>query len=195
MQKERVNENICRGLNDLEMVEKALEEVDYFYCIYIRFKDSLLRYIHRISSCNNEDAQDILQDAYIKVWRNLNAYQSDISLSSWLYRIVHNETISHWRKLKTNKDVQENMLHFTQEETENMYELYDGNAAHSGIVIRNILEQLPLKYKEVLVLKYLESMSYEEISDILKVPEGTVATRINRAKHLFRKESMHLKND
>ena len=53
--------------------------------------------------------------------------------------------------------------------------------------IHEILDQLPLKYKEVLVLKFLESMSYEEISDILKIPEGTVATRINRAKKAFRK--------
>ena len=49
-----------------------------------------------------------------------------------------------------------------------------------------MLGELPLKYKEVLVLKFLENMSYEEISDVLKIPEGTVATRINRAKKAFR---------
>jgi RNA polymerase sigma-70 factor (ECF subfamily) len=51
--------------------------------------------------------------------------------------------------------------------------------------MRQVLSQLPLKYSEVLVLKFLENMSYEEISDVLKIPEGTVATRMNRAKKAF----------
>ena len=55
------------------------------------------------------------------------------------------------------------------------------------IIADDILNNLPLKYKEVLVLKFLEKMSYEEISDVLKIPEGTVAVRINRAKKMFKK--------
>src|SRR5210317_1797491 len=103
MQKEKINKHICEGLSDTEIVERALIQLDFFYCLVIRFELPLLRYIRRISSFNEADAEDILQDAFIKIWRNLNAYRPDIKLSSWLYRIVHNETISHWRKHKTAK--------------------------------------------------------------------------------------------
>ncbi len=55
------------------------------------------------------------------------------------------------------------------------------------MLTHEVLELLPLKYKTVLILKFLEGMSYEEISGVLKIPEGTVATRINRAKKAFAK--------
>jgi RNA polymerase sigma-70 factor (ECF subfamily) len=188
MQKERINELVCKGLSDAEVVERALIQVDFFYCLYIRFEHSLRRYIRRISNCNEADAEDILQDAFIKVWRNLNAYQPDIKLSSWLYRIVHNETVSHWRKLKTASKLishTDKLIEFSIDEEDSSSDYQEEKNASTLAT----LEKLPLKYKEVLVLKFLESMTYEEISDILKIPEGTVAIRINRAKTKFRKLS------
>ena len=63
----------------------------------------------------------------------------------------------------------------------------DVDVEDNYLITDNILNSLPLKYKEVLVLKFLEKMSYEEISDVLKIPEGTVGVRINRAKKMFKK--------
>ncbi len=173
----------CTQLKDNELVLKSIQDSDYFSCLYYRYEKQLQRYIQRISSISQEETSDILQESFIKIWKNLNDYDSDIALSSWIYRIVHNQTISHWRKLhsfgKANKVNYEE--HFdnvnTQEPTNNIEE----NEKN----IQEIIHQLPLNYQSVLILRYFENKNYEEISDILKIPEGTVATRLSRAKKSF----------
>jgi RNA polymerase sigma-70 factor (ECF subfamily) len=183
-----VTEQICQELSDLEIVRKSLRDVEYFACLYNRYEPKLLRYIKRISYSTREESEDILQEAFIKIWRNLHDFDQDLKLSSWIYRIVHNETVSFWRKKtsygKNQKvampdDLFDGEDHFFGEE----------NAEDSNTrKIHEVLQKLPIKYREVLVLKFLEMMSYEEISDVLKIPEGTVATRINRAKKAFIQE-------
>ena len=183
------SKEICGQLSELELVQKSLEQVDYFSCLYMRYEDRLLRYVKRMGVVTEEEAEDVLQEAFLQIWKNLNAFDPSMKLSSWLYRIVHNQAISCLRKKKSfGKDQQgefddlryEDLQHDEQLETLEALEDQDR-------YIHEILDQLPLKYKEVLVLKFLENMNYEEISDVLKIPEGTVATRINRAKKGFRK--------
>jgi RNA polymerase sigma-70 factor, ECF subfamily len=175
----------CKDLNDKEIVAKSLENLDYFSCLYQRYEPELLRYIRRVSGLDGEESQDILQEAFIKIWRNLNEFDTSLKLSSWIYRIVHNETVSFIRKKKSfgkenrlNVDLFRNILSEEPEPIEDSGEIISETL--------EILDHLPFKYKEVLVLKFLEKKSYEEISDILKIPEGTVAIRINRAKKSIR---------
>jgi RNA polymerase sigma-70 factor (ECF subfamily) len=177
---------ICDELSDLDILRKSLVAVDYFSCLYDRYEKQLLRYVKRVAFATDEEAADILQEAFIKIWRNLNAFDQRLKLSSWLYRIVHNEAISFVRKKKSyGKDLRVSW-------DENLYaEIPDEPGAADELENRDklthrLLAQLPESYREVLVLKFLENMGYEEISDILKIPEGTVATRINRAKKAFR---------
>jgi RNA polymerase sigma-70 factor, ECF subfamily len=179
-------QEVCRQMSDLELVRKSLEEVDFFSCLYERYEDRLLRYIRRLGA--GEDAEDILQEAFIRVWKNLNAFDQSLKFSSWLYRIVHNQAVSCIRKKKSfGKDQREA---FDEKRFSEMPAEQPGEAVldmeEQDVRTHELLEKLPLPYKEVMVLKYLEDMSYEEISDILKIPEGTVATRINRAKKAYR---------
>ena len=194
-----VPKEICDGLKDLEIIRKSLIEVDYFSCLYERYEVKLLRYVKRLVHVTKEEAEDILQEAFIKIWTNLNAFDQNMKLSSWIYRIVHNQAVSWLRKKKSfgkDQQVQWNDSDFADITDDTPFgdqtELND-----SHIFTIEILEQMPLPYKEVLVLKFLENMSYEEISDVLKIPEGTVATRINRAKKSFRKisQQQHLTFD
>lgn len=181
----------CGQLSDQELIRKSLEQVDYFSCLYERYEPLLLRYVKRMGVVTNEEAEDVLQDAFLKIWKNLNAFDPSLKLSSWLYRIVHNEAISCLRKKhsfgKNRKEVFDDFRFANLPEEEALHNLT--TLEEQDRHIYEILDQLPLKYKEVLVLKFLENMSYEEISDVLKIPEGTVATRINRAKKAFRKIS------
>ena len=178
----------CGQLSDRELVEKSLEQVDYFSCLYERYEAQLLRYVKRMGVVTEEEAEDVLQEAFLKAWKNLNAFDPALKLSSWLYRIVHNQAISCLRKKKSfGKDQRDE---FDDRRYANLQD--EAPAADPEVLertdqnIHKMLGELPLKYKEVLVLKFLENMSYEEISDVLKIPEGTVATRINRAKKAFR---------
>ena len=182
-----VTKEICNQLSDREIVAKSLANIDYFSCLYNRYELQLMRYVKHIALVSHEEAEDILQDAFIKVWRNLNDFDPKLKLSSWIYRIVHNETISVWRKKKSfgkdqKVDLSDDRLAALSGDLES-----DNEATQKEGLTHQVLELLPLKYKSVLVLKFLEGMSYEEISDVLKIPEGTVATRINRAKKAFAK--------
>ncbi|MCB0663374.1 MAG: RNA polymerase sigma factor [Saprospiraceae bacterium] len=181
-----VSKEKCRDLSDAAIVQKALIEVDYFSCLYERYEDKLLRYVLRLSSLSNQEAEDVLQDAFIKVWRNLNGLDTSLPISSWLYRLVHNETISYLRKQQSygkNKTVDIDLL--KAELTDDSADDESGEDALE--FTREMLDAVPLKYREVLVLKYLEKMPYQEISDVLKIPEGTVAIRLKRAKDHFKK--------
>lgn len=177
---------ICVDLSDTEIIVKSREDINYFACLYEKYEQRLMRYISKISKANYDEAKDILQESFIKAWINLNEFDTELKLSSWLYRIVHNETISFCRKKKSfgkNKKVPVNENNIPNYETE----LKDDFENTEGFVMYDkILEILPIKYKEVLVLKFLEQMNYDEISDVLKIPEGTVAARINRAKKMFK---------
>lgn len=176
---------ICSELSDNEIIVKSRQDMNYFACLYERYETRLLRYISKISQADYNEAKDILQESFIKAWINLNEFDTSLKLSSWLYRIVHNETISFCRKKKSfgknNKvSINENIAGYETETIENF------DDAGSAQITDKILGMLPQKYKEVLVLKFLEQMSYEEVSDVLKIPEGTVAARINRAKKMFK---------
>lgn len=190
---------ICESLTDQEIIQKSLAEVDYFSCLFSRYEPRLLRYLKRMADLTEPEAEDILQEAFIKIWKNLHAFDQDMKLSSWIYRIVHNEAISSMRKKKSFKKDQmtewdeSRLAGIPDDETE----CCEDPAGDADLLTRELLSQLPLPYRQVLVLKFLENMSYEEISDVLKIPEGTVATRINRAKKTFRKltSQQHLSFD
>ena len=184
-----VTKQLCDQLSDKEIVKNSLANIDYFICLYYRYEKRLLHYIKRISGISNEQAEDILQDSFIKIWQNLNDFDQRMKLSSWIYRIVHNETISQWRNEKhygKSKKVkfEENLSKHTLYEFDNKKDV-----DKMEFYTHEVLYLLPMKYKSVLILKFIEGMSYQEISDVLKISEGTVATRINRAKKRFLKEA------
>lgn len=180
-----VKKEICDQLSDNEIVIQSLADIDYFLCLYDRYEPRLLRYIKRISMVSDEQAMDILQDAFIKIWQKLNDFNQSMKLSSWIYRIVHNETISYWRRNKSyGKDRKVKLDNIPIQNPLDDFETNEGKEKKEFLT-HEVLELLPLKYTTVLVLKFIEGMSYQEISDVLKIPEGTVATRINRAKKRF----------
>lgn len=180
-----VKKKICDQLSDNQIVIQSLADIDYFLCLYDRYAPRLLRYIKRISMVGDEQAMDILQDAFIKIWQNLNDFNQSMKLSSWIYRIVHNETISHWRRNKSyGKDRKVKLNNISIGNPLDDSETNE-DKEKKEFLTHEVLELLPLNYKTVLVLKFIEGMSYQEISDVLKIPEGTVAIRINRAKKRF----------
>lgn len=176
--------------SDAAVVRKTLSDRDSFALLISRYEAKLDRYIRRLGVFSPEDRQDVLQDIFIKVYRNLNAFDQNLSFSSWVYRVAHNETMSWFRKRSVrpertivmdsdaalnqlaSDEVGSESLHVTQEIRE---EIQKGITA------------LPEKYRDVLTLRYFEEKSYEEIADILEVPLGTVATLVYRAKDRLKK--------
>jgi len=175
--------------SDAELVKLALSKPDNFLYIMKRYEKPLFYYIRRISSFDPEDCEDILQDVFIKVYRNLNGFDTKLKFSSWIYRITHNEVISKFRKSKARpqtvtSEVSEEILDFIKADI-NFEKEIDNKKLRE--MINAVLLEMDIKYRDVMVLRYFEEKNYKEISDILRKPEGTVGTLLNRAKKQFNK--------
>ena len=179
-----MEEKDCLDKKDTELVKLSLKNSDYFLCIVRKYETPLMRYIRRITNVSLEDAEDLLQETFIKVYTNLNGFDTSLKFSSWIYRIAHNEVISNFRKLKVrpekiNSEINGNVLKKIESDL-NIEKEIDQKILKEKL--NQIINQLDIKYKEVIILKYLENKNYEEISDIIKKPTNTVGTLINRAK-------------
>lgn len=172
---------------DEELVKLTLQKQDNFLYLVKRYEAKIFAYIRRISSFNQEDLEDILQDVFIKVYQNLHAFDPKMKFSSWLYRIAHNQTISEFRKRKTRP-----VYYFAEEDLVRLVDNFDFVHDYDKELLKDEVEKifvkLDKKYREVLVLKFIEDKDYNEISDILKKPVGTVGTLLNRGKKHFKKE-------
>ena len=179
---------------DAELVELALENQAYFSDIVYRYQTKLTYYIRRLSNFPDEEIEDILQDVFIKVYKNLNDFDQSLKFSSWIYRITHNEVISKYRKIKQQNIISieiltDDILNKLEHEV-SIVETLENNEKKE--IIKQVLALMDLKYREVLVLKYFEELDYKEISDVLKKPTGTIATLLNRAKKQFNKTCIDL---
>lgn len=179
----------CAEKTDEELVALTLRDQDFFSCLVDRYTEKLTRYVMRISASTREDAEDLLQEIFVKTYRNLRGFDRNLKFSSWVYRIAHNQVISQWRKTKSRPQVikfeaDEDFLKFIASDVDLALDTERKFAAEE---LRGVLGELDEKYREVLVLKFLEGKDYKEISDILQKPLGTVATLINRAKKQLKK--------
>jgi RNA polymerase sigma-70 factor (ECF subfamily) len=169
-------------LTDEKLVELVRNrETEQYAEVMNRYKDKLMRYARYLT--NDEDlAADAVQSTFIKAYINLYGFDTKKKFSSWIYRIAHNEAVNLIKKnsrevsLDPEYDVPGN---------QNIEEEFDKKEIVKQA--RSCLGQMPIMYSEPLALHYLDGKSYEEVSDILRMPMGTVATRISRAKILMKK--------
>lgn len=182
-----VNHEYCINKSDNELVRLSLDNPDHFLCLIKRYENNLLHYIMRISKFSREDAGDILQDVFVKTYYNLNEFNTDLKFSSWVYRIAHNQTVSEIRKKVIRPTVP-----FEKEDIDKFEDAFDIikeiDISFDRKKIDEALSKLDEKYREVLVLRFLDEKDYLEISDILKKPVSTIGNLILRGKKLFREE-------
>ncbi|NTW15655.1 MAG: sigma-70 family RNA polymerase sigma factor [Candidatus Moranbacteria bacterium] len=170
---------------DIEIIGLAKQDANLFGVLMERYEAPLLRYIRRISSFDRDDAEDILQEAFIKAYRNLNDFDHDAKFSSWIYRIVHNQTIDTARKKKIRTAVSIDE-HDLSQILRDATDIEDETARkHDLARLNEAVRNLPETYREALILRFLEEKSYEEIMDILRLPKGTVATLIRRGRKIL----------
>ena len=182
---------LAENSKDEDLVLLTLDNQDYFAEIIKRYQVRLFNYIIRISGLSAEDAEDVLQDVFLKIYLNLNDFDNDQKFSSWAYAITHNQVISQFRKKKARPEG--HAVHLADTAAKNLmidFDLFkDLDLKRAKELINQILDKLDSKYREILVLKFLTEQSYQEISDIIKKPLGTVASMMNKAKEEFRNEA------
>ncbi|MFZ3301104.1 MAG: sigma-70 family RNA polymerase sigma factor [Microgenomates group bacterium] len=146
-----------------------------------KYQEKLFRYASNIV-IDESRAMDIVQQTFIKAFVNLNSFDTRMSFSSWVYRIAHNEAMNLVKKYKKEISL---LPEFEIQSTDNIEDDYFKKETVKNV--RKCLNDIPVLYSEPLSLYYLEEKSYEEISDILRLPTNTIGTRISRAKGLMKK--------
>lgn len=150
-----------------------------------RYHQKLHRYGKRFLS-EQEDVEDIVQDVFVSVYMNIQSFNLSRRFSPWIYRIAHNAFVDSLKKRSRSPfiamDFDALLSHdLGDESVENEREKKEMRA-----MIDKGLDRLSPKYREALILYYLEELSYKEISDILRIPIGTAGARIKRAKEDLR---------
>lgn len=169
-------------LTDEQIVTQVREGKTDLYALLIRkYQAKLLRYAAYLTS-SDAGAADAVQESFIKAYKNLHGFDTRKKFSTWIYRIVHNEVMNDIGKQKWYQPIELAFdVHSEGDMTDDL--VHKELLAHMHLC----LQKMPMLYKEPLTLFFLEEKSYDEISDILRIPMGTVATRINRAKAMVRK--------
>jgi len=126
------------------------------------------------------EAEDLVQETYLKALRGFDSFRQGTNFRAWMFRILRNTFLTSRAGLKETAEVDEEIEDGSTPETQFM------NRA-SGEALRRAIENLPLIFREVLLLSDVENMSYKEISEALSIPIGTVTSRLMRARQRVRK--------
>lgn len=174
-------------LSDEELAESVQKgDLDAFGLLVSRYENKILRYGRRFLF-RYEEIEDLVQEVFIKVYVNIRSFDSSRKFSSWIYRIAHNEFVNAIKK----KD--KKFLSFFDLDTflphPKAKEETDKDVVEKDIksILDKSLDKLKPKYREILILHYLEALSYKEIADVLRIPPSTVGVRIKRGKDAIKK--------
>lgn len=157
------------------------------------YQEKLFHMAYRMLN-NKQEAEDIVQETFLRVYNNLHRYDDTQKFSTWIYRIATNLCIDQLRKRKQ-------VYSLDAESTD--YEGLDGYSmipsdnrtpeseliiSETQSIIHQAIDQLPPKYKSVMVLRYIQELSLQEVGDILEMPVTTVKTRVHRGREYLRKK-------
>lgn len=151
-----------------------------YFNIYKLYSRAMYNVGYRITR-SEEDAEDVLQEAFISAFRNLESYRGDASFGSWIKRIVVNKAINllKKRKLEVMQDDDDFDIPMEEPEEEYLPEL-------SVNKVRQCIESLPDGYRSVLSLYLIEGYDHQEIAEIMGITESTSKSQLNRAKNRLR---------
>lgn len=181
------------SLQDDKLVKSAVKgDQEAFKKLVNKYQKPL--YFHVLKMVKeHEQVEDLIQEAFVKAFDNLATYNTDYAFSTWLYRITTNHTIDYLRK----KKLKTTSIHdpVKTKEGEMQIELGDKQAetdrdiirSQRQKIIRHAINNLPEKYRVVIQLRHIEELSYQEISEQLDLPLGTVKAHIFRAREMLYK--------
>ena len=182
--------------SDEELIARFQDgDVYAFEQIVHRYKNPLINFVYHYLG-DRIDAEDVIQETFLRVFKNKHLYKNIAKFSTWIYTIASNLAKTELRRRRRRR-----MLSLTQMGYEDRdYDLPDVMLSPERIVggemkeqmIRKEIDSLPVKFREVVILRDVQEFSYEEISRILNIPIGTVKSRVNRGRLRLQKKLQHL---
>jgi RNA polymerase sigma-70 factor (ECF subfamily) len=170
-------------------------DVYAFEQIVHRYKDPLVNFVYHFLG-DRIDAEDVVQETFLRVFKNKHLYRSIAKFSTWIYTIAGNLAKTELRRRRRRRLLSLSQMGYEDKE----YELPDPFASTERTVngrmgekiIKEEINALPVKFREVVILRDVQEFSYEEISQMLKIPIGTVKSRVNRGRLRLQKKLKHL---
>lgn len=182
-----------KGYYDYRLIRRALDQKDEsaYAELLNRYRESVYYMIFKMSG-NKDDADDLVMEAFTRAFNKLHQYEPKYAFSTWLFRIATNVTIDFLRKKKNENTIYlSNKPEGSDVELEGMIKTNSPDPEDMSIkkqknqIIRQVVDKLKPKYKELIILFYYEEMSHEEISKKLNLPIGTIKAQLFRARELM----------
>jgi RNA polymerase sigma-70 factor, ECF subfamily len=178
------------SLSDAELISISISgREESFEELVRRYQRPIVGYVFRMLG-DYDSALDVTQEVFIKVFNSLHRYSSDYKFSTWLYRIAHNATIDHIRRNSANTQSIET------ETADGAYQLQIESRDPSPETVRErkewkleieaVVKRLPTAYRELILLRHSQDLSYDEIAEVTGLPLGTVKNRLFRAREMMR---------
>lgn len=178
--------------SDAYLVERALDgDIAGFEKLVTRYQNKIMGYVGRMVNGDREEAEDITQEAFIKAYRSLDSFRGQASFSTWLYKIATNLCIDRARTKKRRPQQAYSLDEpFDKDEESGGREIADSRYEPSkGVerdemraLVRQTVGEMPEKQRQVLIMCDLQGMAYEQIAEVLRIPLGTVKSRIFHAR-------------
>jgi len=180
-------------MDDLKIIESCLlGNTQMFSRLIDNYKNMVYNLAYRMSN-NSQEAEDISQEAFLRAYQSLARFNPSYKFSTWLYQITLNIIRDRFKKKELNYVSLDAPIE--TDDSEFYPQPVDSTNDPEQIIVRQedaqaiqeAIYSLPLKYREVIVLRHLQDLSYIEIANILKLPQGTVKVRLYRAREQLRK--------
>lgn len=180
------------------LIKKRIKQVlkgdqDAFAEIVEIYSNSIYQLGYRMLG-NRHEAEDIAQEAFIRAYVNIKSFNQDLKFSTWLFRIATNLCIDRMRKKKPDYYLDaevsgtDGLTMYSQLASNSPLPEMELESLELQESVQKEILKLPEKYRSVIVLKYIEELSLNEISEILDLPLGTVKTRIHRGREALRQQ-------
>ena len=173
-------------MNDAELVKQILDgNNNAFRYLVANYQRLVLHVVGRVVQ-RQEDVEDICQEVFIKVYKQLKRFRGESRLSTWIAKIAYNTSISHVRVIRKNVhsyDEQPGLITAEKDNTQN-HKIVEKEEAKKYLL--ELIKELPEHYRTVLTLFHLEEFSYKEIEEITEMPEGTIKSYLSRARKLLK---------
>ena len=180
------------SLADIELVESALAGREFgFEELVRRYQRPIAAYVYRMVG-DYDISLDLTQEVFIKVYNSLGRYRSEFKFSTWIYKIAHNAAIDHLRRHTTREQA------FSSSETGERIEAaiesrrmspeQESERNERCSEIEGIVQLLPHPYRELILLRHSNDLSYDEIAEVTGLPLGTVKNRLFRAREAMREQ-------
>ena len=181
------------AVTEQELIARAKAGDDEAFAQLMRDNEKRIYNLTLRMTGNPEDAMDLAQEAFLNAWRGLKFFKGDSAFSTWVYRLASNACIDFLRRQKRRQDISVPMP--TYEDDDSQPDIPDDRfQPEQELEQRELrqavlqgLEQLSHEHRQVLVMREINGLSYQEIADVLDLEAGTVKSRIARARISLRK--------